>query len=193
MNAVIRICTQVCILNLSLKTEVNLVHAQYLSPFIVCFVMSSSLLALVLARLIRVSAVSSTNPLPPSVRLLRLSAHVWLVLPLFPSSPPWRSLFINFDNARLSLMSLSADRLGILNHRSLWTLILLNQGELPTTYKLLITVNFGHVDLLSQYKLFKLKLCTDYSSFMYNIYLCTLSIPPALNLLFLSWRMLISQ
>ena len=88
---------------------------------------------------------------------------------------------------------LLADRLRISNHRSRWTLILLNRRGLLAIYKLLVSLNSCSVDLLSQFKPFVLKLCTDYSMFMYSIYPLYTSIPPVMNLSFLSWRMLIYQ
>ena len=73
---------------------------------------------------------------------------------------------------------LLADRLGISNHRSQLTLILLNQRGLLPSYKLLVSLNSGSLDLLSQYKSFVLNLpsCTAFT-------LCTLSIPPVLEYL----------
>ena len=49
-----------------------------------------------------------------------------------------------------------------------YTLILLNQRRLQATYKLLISLSFAGVDLLSQYKPFLLNLCTDYYMLMYS-------------------------
>ena len=46
------------------------------------------------------------------------------------------------------------------------TLVFPNQLQLLATYKLLVSLG-----LISQYKPFVLNLCTDYSKFMYSIYL----------------------